>query len=395
MRIIHVTDTSIYNYDGISTYINELLETSEAQGDQVLVLTTTPLHKNLVRKINYRGRTKIFKCVRFPGKRNFAIILTFGVNKAISDFNPDIIWIHTVGALGIKAAKIVEGLYPVIYTKHCFEGEMWTTYLKINPYFIWFFNFFAKKLENKILRAAEIVVYHLKDISKIKDDYFFYKFFFIPPPLNSRFFQKRVLKKGLQKKKLTLGFCGRCDTDKGIADTLKGLEIFHQNYKDIEIEFILIGDGPLANILKKKYQFLNITVTGFVNNVIPYLDKLDAFIISSKNETISLSSLEAYARGLTIFSYPIGFLSENTGLLKNFYLFENPHQLSDLIYQVLIKNDTSSEGNRLNNIRSLVISYNELYSMLISRVLFDPNGLTNKILINQEINIPSLKKSIA
>jgi hypothetical protein len=44
MKILHVTDGSIYNYDGISTYINELLEYACRGGAQLLVFTTVPLN---------------------------------------------------------------------------------------------------------------------------------------------------------------------------------------------------------------------------------------------------------------------------------------------------------------------------------------------------------------
>ena len=236
-------------------------------------------------------------------------------------------------------------------------------------FFQWIFYLSASFFENKILRAANIVVYHLNDMSKVKDNKFYDKFIHIPPPLSSRFFRnkpERNVKKG--NKKLTLGFCGRCDPDKGIEDTFKGLELFKRKYSGIDFEFILIGDGTEAHRMKRKYPSMNITITGYVNDVIPYLDKLDGFILSSHQETISLSSLEAYARGVTIFSVPIGYLSESSSQVNNFYLFKTKEQLADLIYNKLVLGDENAGNKLMNHMNDFVISYSYLYSFVMEKI---------------------------
>ncbi len=360
MKIIHVTDTSIYNYDGISTYINELLLCSEQQGHETLVLTTTPYGTNIREYGKSKTKIKIFPSVRFPGKPKFVTVFTFGMKKIIDDFNPDIVWIHSIGTPGMRAAKIADGKYRIIYTKHCFDGVLWNSYLNINPAFHWFFNFWAGKFENKILRSADEVIYHLRDVSPVKNNKYFNKFIFSPPPLAAAFFENKKDKTKVNGK-LTLGFCGRCEPDKGLEDTLKGLQLFHEKHKDIELEFIMIGDGPEAHRLKDKYDFLKITITGYINDVIPYLDKLDGFVLSSIHEMISLSSLEAYARGIPIFSVPIGYLQESSSTLNNFYLFETHEQLAELVFKILVKQDIPVKTNSVNGLNSLVISYPDLY----------------------------------
>jgi len=361
MRIIHVNDSSIYNYDGISTYVHELLECAERNNDEVLLLTTKELDSRNKRELKYKGRIHFFPCVRFPGKPKFVTVFTFGLKKIITDFNPDIIWIHTIGTLGVKAAKVAGDKYKIIYTKHCFDGELWCTYLNVPEIFQPIFYSFAQFFENKILSKAFKILYHIGDVSRVEKSKFFRLFKMMPPPLNAKFFeQPDTAKKNSTANKIILGFCGRCDMDKGIREMFQGIEIFHHTYPMIEIDFHFIGDGPEAHFVKQKYDFINVSITGYINDVIPHLDKLDAFILSSKQETISLSSLEAYARKLIIFSVHKGYLSERVNDINNFFLFDTPTELAALIAKVFVTKEIriAEHSEKVPP----VISYAELYS---------------------------------
>jgi glycosyltransferase involved in cell wall biosynthesis len=366
MKIIHVADTSIYDFDGISTYINELLKSGEEIGDELLLLCNNPLDESSLRKIYYHGPIKTFKSIRAPKKPKLLYSFTKGIEKQIEDFNPDLIWIHTIGTIATKVAKIAKGKYNVIYTKHCFDGELWCLYLNVPKPFHWIFHLAANYFEKIIAKSCTLIVYHIRDTSKIVNRPYFNKFVKFPPPLQSKFFENKVERKAIENK-LTLGFCGRYEPDKGIDDTYKSLKIFHKAHPEIELEFILIGDGPEASVLKNRYKFLKTTVTGYIDNVIPFLDKLDGYILSSKHENISLSSLEAFARGIPVFSLPIGYLSEEKDL-SNFYLFRSHEQLAGLLEKLFInekKNEKVPEKNILNN---LVISYSELLMKVTEKV---------------------------
>ena len=365
MKIIHVSETSVYNYDGISTYINELIDSAYKNGDEVLVLTAKPYSSHVRKSAVKPEDVKLFPSLRFPGKPKFVTVFPIGFNKTIEDFKPDLIWIHTIGTLGMKAAKFAEGKYRVVYTKHCFDGLMWNTYLKIPPRFHGFLNFWADKFENDILKYVDAAIYHLADVAKIRSNKYFSKFICIAPPLQLRFFENRKVHSH-EIGKLILGFCGRCEPDKGLDDTFAGLKIFHEHHPEIALEFILIGDGPEAERLVKEYTFLKITVTGYVDNVIPYYDKLDGYVLTSKHEMIALSSMEALARGLEVFSMPLGYLKESAGKVPGFHMFETHEELAELIDDTLIKEYTSKKViSNKEILNSILISYPELYSKIL------------------------------
>jgi glycosyltransferase involved in cell wall biosynthesis len=328
-----------------------------------MVITTTPVGDQN-RDLGLKTKIKSFKCWRFPGKPKFVVVFPEGLEKIISDFKPDTIWIHTIGTLGMKVARIAKKKYNVVYTKHCFDGDLWNSYLNIHPAFHWFFNKVSQTFEKQILKASNKQIYHLPDVSKVNKNKYFRKIVNMPPPINARFFNNKNPETD-KKEKLIFGFSGRADPDKGIENTFKGLKIFQQLHKDIPFQFMFIGDGPEAHRMKKKYPEMDIQTTGFVKDVIPYLDQLDAFILSSLQETISLASLEAYARGVPVFSVAIGFLYEYRDKLINYHLFETPEELAEQLYNYLIINNMTHEKKQdSKQINSFLIDYSKLYSMI-------------------------------
>jgi len=361
MRILHITETSVFNFDGISTYINQLVACSHQNGDDVLVLSTRPYSIHVRRSEINNHEIITFPSIKMPGRPKCVIIFPKNFKKVIKTYQPDIVWIHTIGTLGMKAAKFCHGKYKTIYTKHCFDGLMWNTYLKIPKIIHGPLNYLANFCENTILKNVDTAIYHLSEKTKIVKNKYFDKFIFIAPPLPVKFFAP-IATKNSECNKLTFGFCGRCDPDKGLDEAFAGLRLFHEKYPDIELEFILIGDGPEVPRLLQENKFLKITVTGYVDDVIPYYDKLDGYILTSKHEMIALSSLEALARGLEVFSLPLGYLKERAGNIPGFHMFNHYSELTDLIFKTLVQNKSGSmhadSSRPLNNI---LISYSELY----------------------------------
>ena len=366
MRILHTTDSSIQNFDGIATYINELIICSESRGDEVMVMCTTPTIKTNLRPINYNAKIKAFKSIRVPGKPKFIIPIKTGISKLIHDFKPDLIWLHTVGTIGTKVAKIAKGKYPLVCTKHSFDGELWCLYLDVPKSFEWIFHAAANRFENTVADVCSFFVYHIHDITKIQHKSYFNKFLPFHPPIQSKFFENRN-EKELTPNKITLGFCGRCEPDKGIEDTYIGLQMFKEKHPEVEVEFYLIGDGPVAKTVPQKYPSIKTTVTGYITDVIPFLDQLDGFVLSSKHETISLSSLEAYARGIPIFSLPIGYLSEIENI-DNYYLFENNETLVEKLEQIFLVEKKGRKVPENNVLSNLIISYPELLTKVTEKV---------------------------
>jgi glycosyltransferase involved in cell wall biosynthesis len=368
MKILHVTDGSIYNYDGVSTYINELLECANKRGGQLLVLSSLPVNSEKLRVVSHKSEIKEFKNLKIFNLDNFNFSLPNGMKKTLDEFEPDLVWIHTIGLLGLRAARLAKNKYPVIYTKHCFDGDLWCNHLNIPLAFQWFYQMVALFAEKIVLKSSNVAFYHFENTEKILSNKFFSKFKYMPPPLKSRFVNEKSYRNGNHNNNImTIGTCGRFDPEKNIEQLFKATDIYQKKYKG-NIRLLLIGDGSDASKLVSQYPQINASITGFVDDVIPYLDQLDAFVLVSKTETTSLSSLEAYSRGLPIFSTPVGFLGQNANKYQHIYNFNTAEELASLINEVLNVKKISVVPLPVE-LDTSIITFSKLHEMVINEYL--------------------------
>ena len=71
-------------------------------------------------------------------------------------------------------------------------------------------------------------------------------------------------------------------------------------------------------------------ITGFVDNVVPYLQAMDIYVLPSLTETSSLSTLEAMSAGLPVIATCVGAIPDYIISNKNGILF-NPRDVDFLI----------------------------------------------------------------
>ncbi len=109
-----------------------------------------------------------------------------------------------------------------------------------------------------------------------------------------------------------IGYVGRISDEKNL-DIL--LETFNKLQDKYPIYLLIVGGGP-KNKIRKFEKNKNTKVTGFVSNVIPYLQAMDIFVMPSLTETTSLATLEAMACGVPVITTKVGFLKEY--VIKNY-----------------------------------------------------------------------------
>lgn len=139
-----------------------------------------------------------------------------------------------------------------------------------------------------------------------------------------------------------IGFIGRLVFEKGV-DTY--LEVIRELSKEIEVEGIVVGTGDPDYTKKLKVYAadhkLPVTFTGQVDDVRPYLDKMDLLLFTSRQEPFGLVLLEAMARKVPI----VGCYPENGGgpaeiiVHSSFLINErDAYRLSELTMSILSAN---------------------------------------------------------
>nr|WP_263324733.1 glycosyltransferase family 4 protein [Neobacillus sp. Marseille-Q6967] len=106
-----------------------------------------------------------------------------------------------------------------------------------------------------------------------------------------------------------IGFVGRFASEKNLDMLLRVAELFK---KKKDVEFWLIGDGPLFNHYQRlaSTQHLPIQFKGNQENVLEWMDQMHVMVITSHKEGLPYVLLEACSRGLPVISTDVGGIRE-------------------------------------------------------------------------------------
>ncbi|RHW42764.1 glycosyltransferase family 1 protein [Neobacillus notoginsengisoli] len=113
-----------------------------------------------------------------------------------------------------------------------------------------------------------------------------------------------------QRDKKVIGFVGRFASEKNLDMLLRVAARFTgQN-----VAFWLIGDGPLyghyQNVITRRNLEEIVLLKGHQDNVLGWMDNMDAMIITSHKEGLPFVLLEACGRGLPVISTDVGGVKE-------------------------------------------------------------------------------------
>lgn len=136
----------------------------------------------------------------------------------------------------------------------------------------------------------------------------------------------------------TLLYVGSLIRQKGLDILIDAVRILSRDEK--ELELIVVGDGPERQKLekiKKTHGLDNIRFEGFQENLEPYFQKADVFILPSRQEGFGLVLLEAMSHGLPVIASGVGGIPEIVENNKNGFLFnrDNPEDLAEKIKYLL------------------------------------------------------------
>jgi len=308
MRIAMYTDSFYPFIGGVSTAIFNLSQILAQQGHEIFIQSPRyPTEANLKGlpsnvQVHYVNSMKVYMYPDFRIGTGLPLSL-----KAIREFDPDVIHIHTPLSIGIEGTLIAKALrVPTVHTFHTyFMDEDALRLVGFNNKHIlplikqggWRFNAAFCNRFNSIIAPSEAVAKDLLSHGVNKPVYV------APNMLDVSIY---CPKKGRKKKLTKLLFVGRLSIEKRVDLTIRTLATLLE--QDPDYELILIGDGPDRNALfdlsVKLGVASHITWYGAIEHQKLIHNHIfhegDVFIVSSKFETQGLSTLEAMAHGLPV-----------------------------------------------------------------------------------------------
>ncbi|MEK6916698.1 MAG: glycosyltransferase family 4 protein [Nanoarchaeota archaeon] len=308
-KILIATDGFLPRWDGISSFLNELIPRLD---HDYKITVIAPNMGELVSK--YKANIIRFNTLKIRLADNYYLailnpkIISEEVKKA------DIVWVQclgTIGMAGILAAKRYNK--PVIMYNHMIEWEVFPNSQGIDLFKIpinMIVKFFGKLFYNMcnllIVPSSEHaeLLSHLrvkaeKRVVHLGVDVNLYK------PAKDK--EKAKTDIGIDPRKLVIGYGGRVSLEKDLKTLYRAFIRISKTYDNC---VLLIAGGGRPELEKMFRGKENVILTGVKDNLAPYYQAMDIYVLPSIVETTSLTTMEAMSCSVAVIATPVGFIRE-------------------------------------------------------------------------------------
>ncbi len=358
-KLLIATDSFLPRWDGIARFLNEIIPNLPDEYDITVIAP------------KFNGKLTGFKninIIRIPLSRLHVADYTpakFSIRKIIKAVREaDIVWTQTIGPIGIQTILVARFFRkPLVAYIHSLEWELFTKSLSLkNPFRKLIYSFtkiITRYLYNKCnlllvpsLEVAEILNWHnirtKKRIVHLGTDTLKFK-----PAEDKKAAKKKI---GINPKNTIIGFSGRIGREKNLVTLYRAFLRLRKSYGSITLLIIGKGIQELRIMLESKKDII---VVESADNIVPYLQAMDIYVMPSLTETSSLSTMEAMSCGIAVVSTPVGYIK---GYIKDgyngfFFGKQNSYELSKKL-SVLLDNKKLRINLGENARKTIIAFYN-------------------------------------
>lgn len=375
VRLLIASDCFLPRWDGIARFLADIVPR--------LPFEVTVIAPDFPGKTPDSNATVVrvplsrFKVGDFPLAQSSATLMKTHVAAA------DMVWTHTVGAVG--AAAIMAGASsgkPVASYVHSLDWELVPKSLSsYNP-----FRGLARSLAQMRVRRCYNKSHLLMVPSREVEELMAYKGVRTSTRivhLGTRIDKFKPVDKAVAKEKLgiaaarkVIGYVGRLSREKDVETLIAAFKRVRLHHDAL---LLVVGDGLLD--IKAKLLSPGIMYVGQSDDVVPYLQAMDIYVLPSLTETTSLSTLEAMACGAVPVCTPVGLVKsyvkeKENGLffparnafvlsLKLTWLLENPALIQRMSAHA--RTTVIQHFDWEDTVRSCIVSLGFLYEQATGR----------------------------
>ena len=319
--LLIATDSFLPRWDGISRFLSEIIPVLAEDYDITVV---APRFKGSFKPIEgvktiliptYKFQVGDYPPPKFEKKK---------ISRLVRQ--SDLVWTNTLGPIGyttIKAAS--RHKKRVIAFVHSIEWELVPASLYtrriIGPFIKWFvkhtviklynrcnllmvpFDRLAKELREEGIATKKMVVHLGTNVEVFKPPY-------------SKNKAKREL--NIPPSATVIGFCGRLGYEKDVLTLKKAFDGISKRRKNVKLLIVGGGRPEIARSLRGK----GVILAGSQDQVVPYYQAMDIYVLPSLTETTSLTTLEAMSCGIPAITTPVGLTPEYIQEGKNGFHFK-------------------------------------------------------------------------
>ncbi|MBI3033120.1 glycosyltransferase family 4 protein [Candidatus Woesearchaeota archaeon] len=350
-KLLIATDCFLPRWDGVTRFLIEILPYLKAKYHITII---APEFEGIFHQIEGVETIRLPTMKMSFGDIQFSWFHYRKIKHLVREH--DIIFSQTIGPIGISAIKAgKKHKKPVIAFIHSIDWELTTKSIdKFKSIIHAGTKFLARRMYNKcnLLIVPFDEVGDLLRKNGIKTPYTTVHLGtnlqrFMPP--ENKEHAKELL--DLPKEAIIIGFHGRFGREKDLITLYRAFRKLEKKYNKIKL--LLIGKG-VKSIERMFTSERNIILPGSTNNVIPYLQAMDIYVLPSLTETTSLSTLEAMACCLPVIVTPVGYVKQYVKEKENgmFFPFRNSLVLA-MKLEMLINNPKLREALGRNGRRAV------------------------------------------
>ncbi len=375
VRVLHLVTRM--NVGGVAVLIDNLLENLNSSKFETLLVTgrcEAPEGDFL------EGKNPSYRLLRLKQfhkslRINDDISSLLRLIKIVREFKPDIIHTHTSKA-GFFGRVIIKLVAPKTKVVHTFHGHLLIGYF--NP------------LKLSLVKIVEKFLGVLSDSlvamgTQVRDDLVAAgiaprkKFSVFFPGLAMPNFPNRSIAKsalGVDQSSVHCTFIGRLTKIKRPDRLLEVSKIVHK--ANPSIKFLVVGDGDLAAEMKQTAfnERLPIEFLGWRSDIPTVLSATDILILTSDNEAVALTLIEASQAGVPIVTTPAGSVRDiavdgENGFVTDFDAISIAAGILKLADNPDLRKEMGEAGQKrareLFSISHMVESHESLYQELLNR----------------------------
>ena len=356
-KLLIATDSFLPRWDGVARFLNEIMP---KLSNEYEITVLAPKFNGKLKKFNKTRVIRIPLSKIHVGDYTPAKFSPRKITKAVKQ--ADIVWTQTIGPIGMLAILTARFFKkPVAAYIHSIEWELFSKSIsKKNPFrksISFFTKVVTRYLYNKCnllmvpsLEVAEILNWHnirtKKRIVHLGTDTLKFS-----PPEDKSIAKKKI---GIDSKHIVIGFSGRIGREKDLVTLYRAFLRLRKSYNKLILLIIGKGVQELRLMLESKKDII---VVEYADNIVPYLQAMDIYVMPSLTETSSLSTMEAMSCGIAVVSTPVGYIK---GYIKNsyngfFFNKQNPYELSKKLTVLL--NDKKLRAKIGENARKTIIKF--------------------------------------
>ena len=306
-KLLIASDSFLPRWDGIARFLSEIIPSLSSEYNITVLVPkfkgTLPEYKNV-------------NIIRFPLLKIIKLGDTYPCIPSIRKIKEsvkeaDIVWTHTLGTIGLAAIHYANKYNkPVIAYVHSLEGELIKKAIK-NIFKKNLFYFLYRTLGVSSYNKCSLLMIPSKEVGKrLNEAKIKTKKLVLHLGVNTNKFipsddkASSKLKIGIKAHTKVIGFCGRIGREKDLMTLYKAFSRLKRSYQNLIL--LVVGEG-IEEQKKVLRRDKSVKLIGAVNNVVPYLQAMDIYVLPSLTETSSLSTMEAMSCSVPVITTKIGY----------------------------------------------------------------------------------------